>query len=203
MDTLELKVRLSEALKAKWDTAYINDLPDSAFFYICPGGKKDEEGKTVPRDLRKLPYKDADGKVDIAHVRNALARLNQVKCGDEKLSQATQDRLRKRIEAVLENAKKAEKMAGLSRQVYAVEEAFYKQFGATSPESGVYPYSVIEVLDGYAIVDSWDEYAWGVGLFDIVYRVSYTIDAENNVTFAPKEEWIRGTYQFVPLPVEQ
>ena len=60
---------------AKWTKKYVNGLPDSAFAYISPGGKKDSEGKTVPRSLRHLPFKDANGKVDPAHVRNALARL--------------------------------------------------------------------------------------------------------------------------------
>ena len=54
-----------------------NDLPDSEFAYIEPGGKKDDEGKTVPRSLRHLPINDA------AHVRNALARLNQTKISEE------------------------------------------------------------------------------------------------------------------------
>lgn len=51
----------------------INDLPDSDFAYIESGGKKDKEGKTVPRSLRHFPIHDA------AHVRNALARLPQSK----------------------------------------------------------------------------------------------------------------------------
>ena len=50
--------------------ASINDLPDSAFAYIEPGGKK-VDGKTEPRSLRHFPIHDA------AHVRNALARLQQ------------------------------------------------------------------------------------------------------------------------------
>ena len=62
---------------AKWTTAYINDLPDSAFAYVAPGGKKDDEGKTVPRSLRFLPHHDANGAIDLPHLRNALARLNQ------------------------------------------------------------------------------------------------------------------------------
>lgn len=68
---------LFEAHKEKWTTAYINDLPDASFFYIEPGGKKDDEGKTIPRSLRHLPYKDANGKVDVEHVRNAIARAPQ------------------------------------------------------------------------------------------------------------------------------
>lgn len=59
---------------AQWTTAYINDLPDSAFLYIESGGEKDDEGKTVPRSLRHFPVKDADGKVDLPHLRNAIAQ---------------------------------------------------------------------------------------------------------------------------------
>lgn len=61
----------------KWTAEYINSLPDSCFAYIEPGGTKDGEGKTVPRRLRHLPYKDENGKIDLPHLRNALARLPQ------------------------------------------------------------------------------------------------------------------------------
>lgn len=63
--------------KAVWDTAYVNDLPDSAFMYVESGGQKDDSGKTVPRSLRHFPIKDASGKVDVAHLRNAIARIPQ------------------------------------------------------------------------------------------------------------------------------
>lgn len=62
---------------AEWTTEYINDLPDSAFAYIEPGGHKDEEGKTVPRSKRHFPLKNKNGELDPAHVRNALARAPQ------------------------------------------------------------------------------------------------------------------------------
>ncbi len=62
--------------RATWDTAYVNDLPDSAFLYVEPGDK-DEDGKTVPRSKRHFPVKDADGSYDVAHVRNAIARIPQ------------------------------------------------------------------------------------------------------------------------------
>ena len=45
-----------------------NNLPDSDFAYIEPGGKK-VDGKTEPRSLRKFPIQDA------AHVRSALSYL--------------------------------------------------------------------------------------------------------------------------------
>lgn len=62
---------------AVWSTAFVNNLPDSCFAYIAPGGKKDSEGKTVPRSLRFFPYKDASGKPDLPHVRNMVARAPQ------------------------------------------------------------------------------------------------------------------------------
>ena len=68
----EVLVDFSERINAaKLSSKAINNLPDSDFAYISPGGTKDSEGKTTPRSLRHLPIPDA------AHVRNALARLNQ------------------------------------------------------------------------------------------------------------------------------
>jgi len=71
-----------------WTRSYINDLPDSAFAVILPGGQKDEEGKTVPRELRKFPYKNRDGKVDLSHLRNANARVPQSEIAEEQRKKA-------------------------------------------------------------------------------------------------------------------
>ena len=55
---------------SKWDTAYINNLPDSSFAVI----EKDyKNGKIKDKNARHLPFKDADGSVDIPHLKNALA----------------------------------------------------------------------------------------------------------------------------------
>ena len=67
----------SAALKATWTAAFVNDLPDSSFLYVEPGGKKDGDGKTTPRSLRHFPVKGSDGTVDLPHLRNALARIPQ------------------------------------------------------------------------------------------------------------------------------
>lgn len=74
---------------AEWDTAYINDLPDSAFACIDAGGEKDEEGKTVPRSLRHYPHHNASGEVDRPHLDNARARVAQAgttSCGADHLA---------------------------------------------------------------------------------------------------------------------
>lgn len=73
---------------AEWTTAYINDLPDSAFACIDDGGEKDEDGKTTPRSLRHYPHHDASGKLDPDHLANARARVNQAgttACGHDHL----------------------------------------------------------------------------------------------------------------------
>lgn len=82
------EIQLSEVKFKEWDAKYINDLPDKCFAYIEPGGEKDEDGKTVPRALRYLPYRGADGEVDLPHLRNALARLPQTKLSPEEKAKA-------------------------------------------------------------------------------------------------------------------
>ncbi len=74
--------------KATWSGSYVNDLPDSAFAVVLPGGSKDKSGKTVPRSLRKLPHHDSSGKVDMPHLRNALSREPQTDMAPEHHSRA-------------------------------------------------------------------------------------------------------------------
>ena len=76
-----------DMLAKKFTSKYRNDLPDSDFAYIEPGGKK-VDGKTEPRSLRHFPIPDA------AHVRNALARLSQ-----SKLSPAIKAKILKKLKA--------------------------------------------------------------------------------------------------------
>lgn len=66
---------------AAWSTDYVNNLADECFAYIEPGGTKDSEGKTVPRDLRHLEYKNAEGQIDYGHLVAALAALGGAHTG--------------------------------------------------------------------------------------------------------------------------
>lgn len=96
-------------LKAVWSAAFVNKLPDSSFAYIEPGGEKDAEGKTTPRSLRHLPYRDANGDPDAAHVRSALSRLTQTDIP----AAAKADARRKLVAAAKElGIETAEKSAG-------------------------------------------------------------------------------------------
>ena len=80
--------------KATWTTAFVNDLPDGSFLYVEPGGEKDGEGRTTPRSLRHFPYKDAAGKVDLPHLRNAIARIPQANIPADK-KRSLQERARR------------------------------------------------------------------------------------------------------------
>ena len=68
---------MSGVTRAVMTTQSINDLPDSDFAYIEPGGSKDSTGRTVPRGLRHFPVHDA------AHTRDALSRAPQSPFGDK------------------------------------------------------------------------------------------------------------------------
>ena len=192
---IEFQGRLREMLvgeKAKWSTAEQGKFPDSCFAHICKGGEKDSEGKTTPRSLRKLVYKDADGTIDAAHTRNALARLNQVECDGEVISEDLQDKIRAKLQKALASAKKAEKSLSYTRTNQIVSRAFDVQFGSLKSSDGYsHAYWVYEVFDDAVILASWDE-------FDTYYKVAYTVDKDNNVEFKPQEKWQRGTYAFTP-----
>jgi len=70
-----MKAEDLKEIAAKWTRAYINDLPNSSFAVIEPAFT---DGKTDNKNARHLPYKDATGKIDLPHYRNALARANQI-----------------------------------------------------------------------------------------------------------------------------
>jgi len=89
-----------ELEKAVWTTAYVNDLPDSAFLYVENTGKKDEDGKTVPRNARHLPVKNSEGNYDCAHLRNAAARANQIKGVVETISDSKRESLKKKAQSL-------------------------------------------------------------------------------------------------------
>jgi hypothetical protein len=82
----------------QWTTAYKNRLPDSAFLWVGPGGEKDEQNRTHPLHLRSLPYKDAQGRVDLPHLRNAIARLPVTR----DIPESEKPRLKKRACQILE-----------------------------------------------------------------------------------------------------
>jgi len=101
-DADELQAAVDGLIKAVWTGSYVNDLPDSAFLYIEPGGQQDADGRTTPRSLRHFPYKDASGAIDLPHLRNALSRIPQ-----SSLSSSLQEELTRKAQQILQNATKS------------------------------------------------------------------------------------------------
>jgi hypothetical protein len=98
-----LKDTAMETTKGTWTTAQINDFPDSSFLFIESGGKKDSDGRTTPRSLRHFPYKDANGKTDLPHLRNAIARIPQ-----SNAKGLNKEAVQKRAQKLLASANKSE-----------------------------------------------------------------------------------------------
>jgi len=111
-----------------WSRKYINALPDDCFAYVEPG-ERDESGRTVPRNKRHLPFKDAEGRIDLPHLRNALARLNQTQLPEEAKEKA------RRVLCA------AARQVGLKSEVCGTEEAKAADSGIGSvlDASGVAP----------------------------------------------------------------
>jgi len=103
----------------------INNLPDSDFAYIEPGGEKDDEGKTVPRSLRHFPIHDA------AHVRNALARLPQSKLPEDAKNKAMQKIKSKAKKLGIEVSKAAS--PGLWENIRKKKERMGKKYKPAGP----------------------------------------------------------------------
>ena len=102
---------------AQWSAAHMNDLPDSAFLYIESGGEKDKEGRTTPRSLRHFPVRGPDGKVDLPHLRNALARIPQ-----SSLPAAVKEKAKAKAEALLEKSKRGDAMTVEELEAKASEQ---------------------------------------------------------------------------------
>jgi hypothetical protein len=145
--------------KAVWTTAFVNDLPDSAFLHVRPGGKKDSEGKTVPRDLRMFPYRNAAGAVDLPHLRNALARIPQ-----SNLSQGIKDRLAATARGILE------------RETRKQAEGHFHLFGGaeSSRAFGVGHVHRVDVGEGIVVVstpsDSGPEHTHEIAIGSVTVR---------------------------------
>lgn len=116
-----------QTVKAVLSGASKNDLPDSAFLYIESGGKKDADGKTVPRSKRHFPYKTASGGIDLPHLRNALARIPQSTAPGLNKAAVT-----KRAQALLAKANKAQGKGEKSFTVFKQSNGSYRWVALSS-----------------------------------------------------------------------
>ena len=141
----------------------MNDLPNSAFAYIEPGGEKDEDGKTTPRTSRHFAIHDK------AHVKNALARLSSSPFGD-KAKSAVHAAAKKFGIAVGDNGAQANAAKQISEMRASgsykdirdlLEGAVGEKFGG---EDGVYTY-----ISDFS--DSWVVYEQNGEKFQVTYEV--------------------------------
>ena len=118
------KKELADEL-AVWSTAFVNALPDSAFFYV-----KTIEGKKI----RKLPYKDSTGKVDLPHLRNAISRLGQPKTD---IPESEKKSLIKKARDILEkeNKRRERKMADEDANDQNTDKDGQGEDGATNDDA--------------------------------------------------------------------
>ena len=96
-----------KAVKKLWGAKYISQLPDSAFLYI-----EDDISKS-----RHFPYIDSDNKIDLPHLRKALARIPQ-----SSLSKDIQVKVIAKADKILADIKD-EKCFDKSVGIYPIDKA--------------------------------------------------------------------------------
>lgn len=78
---LNANATLKIAKAAVWTRKYINDLPNAAFAVIEKGYKEggNKNARHLPHHNANVKSPTEDSSVDLVHLRNAMARMNQIK----------------------------------------------------------------------------------------------------------------------------
>lgn len=180
-DTREQALAQQRALyasenKAVWTATA--DLPDSAFLFIEAGGKKVDD-KTRPNSLRHLPVKNASGEYDAAHVRNAIARANQIKLKDgSRISESLANRLKARAQAILS------RLTGSKKSLMEVIKTWFE--GEFEENEPIYGEDTNRSTDSSFSVYKSEDDTWRFkGLFtnDILDRDGETLTLESHEFF--------------------
>jgi hypothetical protein len=111
---------------AKWDTKYINDLPNECFAVV----EKDYlSGKVEDKRARHLPYKSKEGSVDLPHLRNALARMSQIEAiGTSETSEELRIKAKKLLTKVAKEHLKDTKWGKMEDDRMEVDPKIAEQF---------------------------------------------------------------------------
>ena len=157
-------------MKTVWSSSYINSLNDDCFA-VVESGYKDGDNKNA----RHLPFKDKNGKVDLPHLRNALARCNQVK---SVLGNDSDDSLR---------SKAAKKLKTYSDQYLKKEEVVIENEAVI--QSIIVPAS--QTLDNYKEKNEW------VNEFRVVKTENH--DVYNKYISMPIEDVEKDSVRLVKL----
>lgn len=180
---------MAKQQRAELSTAELNDLPDSAFAYIEPGGSKDDDGKTTPRSLRHYAIHDK------AHADNALARANaQISEGDDDAKGIAEKALPKIKTAVEKFAETEEKKAAAWDAQHRDEGPSYEDMRDMLSSAAAAQYDDDDD-DCYVYVydfgDDWLVYSKG----GEKYRCSYTLEGDKVTLGAPEPVRAVTTYQ--------
>jgi len=108
-----------EAPPAETETFGDASFPDSCFAWV-PDSAKGPDGR---KSDRKLPYKNKDGTVDLNHVRNALARLDQTK----DIPEAEKEKIRAMLQNILKKANPDYKPEAMAYDEFRAELDAMKQ----------------------------------------------------------------------------
>ncbi len=117
-----------------------NDLPDSAFAIVLPGGSKDSSGKTSPRNLRRFPHHDVSGKLDSGRAADMLGEARGSDIDEEQQAKAVAH-----LEA--HGAERAELPAGVERRTIASAPANIRTI--EDREGAPRPGSTGRIFEGY------------------------------------------------------
>jgi hypothetical protein len=93
----------AEASAEPWKRGYVGALPDEAFavVHVRPDGTRS----------RHLPHHDADGRLDLPHLRSALARLAQVRWEDPADAERARQHLQRHQDALAPRRERAQSHA--------------------------------------------------------------------------------------------
>jgi HK97 family phage prohead protease len=185
-------------LRALLSSAEQNDLPDSAFAYIGPGGKKDADGKTTPRSLRHYPVHDK------AHADNALARANAAINGDNADAKAIATKALPKIKTAVAKFAEAEQKAAAAWDAQHRDGVSYNDmrellFSAISAKFR--PDDLGDDDYWYCYVVDFDDDTVVFSAKDEKSRCSYAIDG-NDVTLGDDPEPVRAKTTWVPVELK-
>ncbi len=131
----------------------------------------------------------------------AAARIRAIPEGERSGAQSHLGRYYKKMAAEFDDdsivapwdKSKSVKSVSLTRLISEIEGDFMQQFNP--PDECMY--WPIETFDDHLFVSS------GWGRHREFYRVDFTFDDQGSVQFAPRQQWIAGSFQFVPNAGQQ
>jgi HK97 family phage prohead protease len=186
--TADRAIWSDEEYRKKLTSAAANDLPDSAFAYIEPGGTKDNDGNTTPKSKRHFPIHDA------AHVRNALARLSSSPFGDKAAGKVKAAAKKFGIAVADDSQSNSAKQINEMRQAETYKDMRELLDGAVTEKFGTGADTFVYLSD---FTDDWLVYE----IKNEKFQVSYSVDG-TTVTLGDSVQ-VTEIHTYTPMDVQQ